>query len=245
MGKPKSSSANKGNLQAAKQTSAPPVVRQTSVTSVVKESVAPEKVFFFFLFFLFFLHPCNLLLFFAFQLFHAVKENHGEEVTSLLRGLRDINVDINVTDEKGGSVLHVACRHGRAKILPLLMAHPGINVNLKTSAGMTPLAVACHNGHVEAVRILLKDARVSVNEKSRDGRTPLGWALSFGHWKTAMWLLREGKDVSLEKAVDHARGDKNMIALLNDFVNDQNSAMKTLQAKLDAQGTFPSPLSFK
>ena len=101
---------------------------------------------------------------------------------------------------ESGTLLHYACRSSsRSAVIPLLLAHPGIDVNAKNSGGATPFDLACANGRTSCVREMLKDSRVKVNEPSNDGYTPLRRAARNGHLDVIKWWIASGREIDLGK----------------------------------------------
>jgi len=58
-------------------------------------------------------------------------------------------------DDRGNSVLHIACIHGRLDCVVMLIDEMGLNVNLRDSKGWTPIAVAAFHGHKTTCRELM------------------------------------------------------------------------------------------
>ena len=125
------------------------------------------------------------------QLFEAADGDRVSEVSSLLRDHPGINV--NWTDSRQETSLHVASRNGHVEVVKLLLAHPDINVNLKSRFGDTSLSVACERGHVSVVQVLLKYPRVDVTLDDYWGRTPLWHASSNGKLEVIEWLVASGR----------------------------------------------------
>ena len=102
----------------------------------------------------------------------AIEKGDAEELAKLMR--QDPGFDVNMAlDGYGRTLLHHACLASeRSPVIPLLLAHPGINVNSKNNRGYTPFSNACC-GRRACVREMLKDSRVKVNEPNNRGSTPL------------------------------------------------------------------------
>jgi len=120
-------------------------------------------------------------------------------------------------------------------VIPLLLAHPGINVNLKSRSGRTPFYYAC-NGRPSCVREMLKDSRVKVNEPADDRCTPLRDAALRGHLHVIKWWIASGREMNLgypgERKTDaiwtaEKRGRTEVVTLLERFKSD---AAKTRRA---------------
>jgi len=135
---------------------------------------APDSFFFLLSSFLFFL--CASGLFLGCIMLAAVKKGDAKTLAELMRQDPGFNVNTD-QDGVGGTLLHYACsKNDRSPMIPLLLAHPGIDVNLKDADRWTPFFWAC-GGHTSCVREMLKDSRVKVNEPRSDGYTPLLWTV--------------------------------------------------------------------
>ena len=62
------------------------------------------------------------------ELFYAAYRGRVSEVLSLLRDHPEINV--NWTNDRGWTALHLASELGHAEVVKLLLAHPDINVRM-------------------------------------------------------------------------------------------------------------------
>jgi len=117
---------------------------------------------------------------------------------------RDPGFDVNIEqDEHGQTLLYYACFESWCSpVIPLLLAHPGIDINLKNRDGWTPFYSACENGRISCVRELLKDSRVKVNEPDNIGHTPLRIAAADGHFYIIKWWIACGREMDLGKPGD-------------------------------------------
>ena len=92
-------------------------------------------------------------------------------------------------------------------MIPLLLAHPGIDVNLKNRYEWTPFWSACSSGSTSCVREMLKDSRVKLNEPSDDGVTSL-WEIAFrGQLDAIKWWIASGREMDLGKPGDVEKTD--------------------------------------
>jgi len=82
-------------------------------------------------------------------------------------------------DDRGFTVLHVACFYGQAKVVDLLLSR-GAPVNTPDYSGSTPLHYASARGHQNAL-LLLVHAGANIQCKDNDGNTPLHLSVSNGH----------------------------------------------------------------
>jgi len=119
-------------------------------------------------------------------------------------------------DGDGNTLLHSAClEDSRSSVLPLLLAHPGVDVNVKNSSGATPFHLASRRGTTSFVRELLKDSRVKVNEPNNDGQTPLWGASISGCLDVIELWIASGRDMDLGTPRDISRTDAFGVAKRN------------------------------
>jgi len=131
----------------------------------------------------------------------AVQNGDAKVLAELMR--QDPGFNVNIVYRSGWMLLHHACSENyRSTVIPLLLAHPGINVNVKDIFGQTPFYCACRYGLTSCVREMLKDSRVNVNEPDRDGRTPLWRAACWGYFDIIMWLIASGREMDLGTSGD-------------------------------------------
>jgi len=171
----------------------------------------------------------------------AVQKGDSKELAELMR--QDPGFKVNIDQEASGwTLLHYACRESsRSAVIPLLLAHPGIDVNVKNRYGCTPFLYACANGRTSCVHEMLKDSRVKVNEPSSDGRTPLWWAARYGHVDVIKLWIAFGREMDLGKYVDFTdaiaagnnHGRTAVVALLERFKNDAAKTRHAMRVDLD------------
>jgi len=67
----------------------------------------------------------------------AVKKGDAKELAELMK--QDPNFKVNEDRGEGSTLLHHACLgDSRSPVIPLLLAHPGINVSAKDNSTSTP-----------------------------------------------------------------------------------------------------------
>ena len=136
----------------------------------------------------------------------AVYDGDAKKMAELIRQDPGFKVNMAVGGP-GWTLLHFACEvDSRSAVIPLLLAHPGINVNARNKWGSTPFSCTCANGHTSCVRELLKDSRVKVAEAYRDGTTPLFWAAFWGRLDVIKWWIASGREIDLGKPGDANTG---------------------------------------
>jgi len=166
----------------------------------------------------------------------AVEKGDAKKLAELMRQDPGFNVNLDQYGD-GRTLLHDACDLGdtSSPVIPLLLAHPGIDVNVKDSGGWTPFLYACC-GSITCVREMLKDSRVKVNEPNWNGATPLWYAAYYGHLDMIKWWIASGREMNLgtpgdakTDAIGVARRTvkQEVVALLERFKSD---AVKTRHA---------------
>jgi len=136
----------------------------------------------------------------------AVWRGDAKKVAELMR--QDPSFKVNMDqDGYGVTLLHYACfSDSRSAVIPLLLAHPGIDANVKDRDKYTPFLWACY-GRPSCVREMLKDSRVKVNEPNSSGITPLWAAAVGGHLDVIKWWIASGREMHLGKPGDVDKTD--------------------------------------
>ena len=137
----------------------------------------------------------------------AVKDGDVKELAELIR--QDPGFNMNKRDGCGWTLLHHTGweNDDRSAVIPLLLAHPGIDVNAKTQIGMTPFNLASYHGCTPCVREMLKDSRVKLDKPDNRGRTPLWWAAARGHLDVIKWWIVSGREMDLGTPGDTYKTD--------------------------------------
>jgi len=178
----------------------------------------------------------------------AVKEG-DVKLAELIR--QDPGFKVNMDqDGDGFTLLHFACLESRrSAVIPLLLAHPGINPNLKDRYGTTPFLIAC-GGHISCVLKLLQDSKVKVNEPHNNGYTPLHWAAFTGRLDVIEWWIASGRDLNFgtqgdiytTDAIGGAReaGKTEVVTLLERFKSDPAKTRSAVRRGLGINGQYHS-----
>lgn len=95
--------------------------------------------------------------------------------------------EIDATELRGKTALHIATAHDRVDIVQLLLQHDAA-VSACSDGGWTPLHNACDKGCVEIVQILLRE-KAHINSQLLNGVTPLHLAAQGGHREVVECLL--------------------------------------------------------
>jgi len=119
-----------------------------------------------------------------------------QEMAVLMR--QDPGFKVNmVQDGKRRTFLHLACwEESRSAVIPLLLAHPGIDVNLKDYEGQTPFMFAS-GGYVSCVREMLKDSRMKANEPEDVGFTTVRSTSAFNQLEVIKRWIASGREMNL------------------------------------------------
>ncbi|CAF1440298.1 unnamed protein product [Adineta ricciae] len=148
---------------------------------------------------------------------------HGTEITDLFRDIRDQDMfrmakdgttwwfqyyfdgkSPNATDERGTSLLYIACRFGQIAVAEWLLDN-GANINAQTKdARSTPLHGAAYYNHLSTVELLLsRGADTSI--KNKFNTTPYEEATNA---EIKRLLERYRQDLAVEKVIPvHLYGD--------------------------------------
>ncbi|MDR2807021.1 MAG: ankyrin repeat domain-containing protein [Puniceicoccales bacterium] len=100
-------------------------------------------------------------------------------------------VNINVKDNAGNTLLHVAMLQGNPKIVKLLLKQPGIDVNAQNKNRNTPLHLAAKSNNEKIVELLLSKSGIDINAQNKNRSTPLHWAVKSNNEKIVELLLNK------------------------------------------------------
>ena len=98
----------------------------------------------------------------------------------------------NLRNERGDSLLMLACYHGHHDAARVLLDH-GADPEIMNDAGQTPLAGAAFKGDLPVVTLLL-DRGAQVNNAGPNGKTALMFAVMFNRVEIARLMLARGAD---------------------------------------------------
>lgn len=106
-------------------------------------------------------------------------------------------VDVNCSNYKGYTPLHVAATYGRADIVKILIGY-GADVNLSTTSEQyTALHLAVMNKRGETVDILLDSKKCDLNKQDDCGNSVLHYACSNGSADIIKKLIDHGADLGI------------------------------------------------
>ncbi|KAJ5185056.1 ATPase inhibitor IATP mitochondria [Penicillium cf. griseofulvum] len=138
------------------------------------------------------------------------------------RCLIESGADLNIRDQDGMSLLHLASSNGveTAKLL----VEKGADIEAKDEKGETPLHVACWNGQVETAAFLL-DKGAKIEAQSVKGNTPL---LRGVLWETTVCKNLNPPSVTallLERGANSGRGNDYNITPLHCATSKENAGL--------------------
>ncbi|PAA55583.1 hypothetical protein BOX15_Mlig032910g2 [Macrostomum lignano] len=148
---------------------------------------------------------------------HAAATFNVEEAMQLL--LRQKGIKIDVTDDKGQTALHVACRRSHVQIARLLLEF-GADVLKQEKDGVSALHQPARNGSLELCELLLSSG-ANVDTTDNNGLTPVMVASIEGRLPILKRLLQHSTEKN-EKARGSQAG-KMLLLELRD--NDGSTAL--------------------
>jgi len=105
------------------------------------------------------------------------------------------NVNPNLSDNWGRTLLWTAVEDGHEALVKMLLAKEDLIPDMQAEGGQTPLSLAARNGRNRIVKLLLARKDISPDLPDDHGQTPLSWASKNGHYGVAKLLLaREDVD---------------------------------------------------
>jgi ankyrin repeat protein len=117
---------------------------------------------------------------------------HGE-IAKFRRLLFDAAADRNVRDRDEETLLHIAVRYNRPKIIAILF-HLMVDPSPKGDGGQTPLTVAARGTNVQIVEMLIEN-NANVNSIESSGMTALHWAVRGGDMEIVRMLIDAGANI--------------------------------------------------
>ena len=103
--------------------------------------------------------------------------------------LRQFNIDPNLKDFEGGTLLHLACREGRIDVMHTLIQTFKTELNIRDDHNDTPLMKAVEYGRCETVKSLISDYGSDINVTASNGWSLLHIAVSEGHTEMLKLLV--------------------------------------------------------
>ena len=138
--------------------------------------------------------------------------------------LAEKNADLKIRDKNDQSIIHLAAKNNKHKVIKLLQKKSNIDEN--DLFDNTPLHMACSKGHKLTVEVLL-NLGAAIENKNEDERTPFLLAAENGHDDVVECLL----DKYESKKPLNSEKEKERKHLLNDSDEDDNSALHLAASK--------------
>ena len=138
---------------------------------------------------------------FARRVFHHARAGEAGDLGDLLR----MGLPANLLNERGDSLLMLACYHGHLDTARVLLEHGG-DPALANERGQTPLGAASFKGDAAMVRLLLERG-AAVDGSGPDGRTALMTAAMFDRTEIVGILLAHGADPGARDAAGRTARD--------------------------------------
>lgn len=128
-------------------------------------------------------------------LHNAISEGHSELVSSFLEFE---HVDLDVRNENGDGLLHIACGSEtfEESILLEILKKEVCDINAVNDFGDTPLHVASLKGFNEVVKILVQHG-AEVNVKNKKGDTPLLLCAGYARCDLVRFLILKGANINI------------------------------------------------
>lgn len=132
-------------------------------------------------------------------LIYAVSKKHvlnlSIPVLQLLLEHRDI--DVNITDSRGNTALHIAVASGRQDIVSILLATKDVKLNLYNLDGFTPLGIAIEKDNTDMARRLIQHDGVNLDCLMGRKKTLLLFVVIKKRRHLLELLLQRGASVNL------------------------------------------------
>ncbi len=123
------------------------------------------------------------------------KQNAGDKIKAFVSFNPPEYTFCNRKSSQGYYPLHLACSHGKLKVVEFLMNHLA-DPKLLDDEGRSPLHWAAKSGVVEVAEILLSKGKLKKDIRCTFDRTPLHYATYNGHVEMTRFLCDQKSDVN-------------------------------------------------
>ena len=117
------------------------------------------------------------------------------KLTSIRWNIEKRGYDVNMKDDMGRSLLHLAARQGFLDIVQYLISK-GADISIRNKTMNTPLHWAIRYGQIHAVQFLVEHG-ADIHAKQREGCTPLDYACYFNQPLILEYLFQNGCESDL------------------------------------------------
>ena len=139
--------------------------------------------------------------------------------------LRQFNIDPNLKDFEGGTLLHLACGEGRIDVMHTLIQTFKAELNIRDDHNDTPLMKAVKYGRCETVKSLIFDYGCDISIKGSNGYSLLHIAMVEGHMEMFEMLVSE---YGMSPIVIDGDGNTPLMLAMK---NEKNELVSTLLEK--------------
>ena len=87
------------------------------------------------------------------------------------------NIDWNMKDENGDSIIMWTIKNDQVERFEVLIECPAIDINAKDNDGNNLVMVAIQSDNLEAFRVLADSPQIDLDDTNKDGDSPLTLAL--------------------------------------------------------------------
>ncbi|GHB90687.1 ankyrin repeat domain-containing protein [Cerasicoccus arenae] len=120
--------------------------------------------------------------------------------TQQLASMVYAGIPVNLSDQKGQSLLMLASYNGNLKTTRMLLDE-GADVDRRNERGQTPLGGVCFKGYLDIVQLLVERG-ADIHANNGGGMTPIRLAAMFGRQDVVNYLKSKGAKLSpLDKII--------------------------------------------
>ena len=112
-------------------------------------------------------------------------------------GIKNTNININIQNNYGNTVFHLACQYDRLAIVEYCIKNTNLDVNIQNINGYTGFYYACSYRRLAIIKILIKDARLNLNIQNNIGWTAFHEACRTGNIKIISLFLNSNRKINL------------------------------------------------
>jgi len=102
------------------------------------------------------------------------------EIARLTAQLENHEIEVNLQDNEGSSLLHKAVHLRSKEFARMLIEKEDVDVNIRNKGGQSPLWVAASAGYEDIVKLMLEYNRVDPEARDENDQTPLSAAVMQG-----------------------------------------------------------------
>ena len=115
--------------------------------------------------------------------------------------LENLGIDINITNDKNETPLHLSCEKGHEEISHYLISK-GADIGVKGNNGDSVLHCACKSGLLPIVEYLIETAHNDINLENNNKETPLYSSYENKQFPVIEYLLSQGANLECKQYSD-------------------------------------------